>query len=82
MPNDFNLNPADVDNMTRAVRLAQERGAFKMEETAQLLPSVARLESWVTIVKQAQEQAEREAAAAATEDAAPATNPSKKKEKK
>ena len=81
MSNEFSLNPADVDNMTRAVRLAQERGAFKMEEAVQLLPSVARLETWVTIVKQAQEQAEQEAAAAASQDTE-ATPPPSPKEKK
>lgn len=61
MTNDLSLNPADVENMVRAVRLAQGRGAFQMEESAQLINSVSRLERWVATVRQAQEQADAQA---------------------
>lgn len=68
MSNNLSLNPADIANMTRAVRLAQSRGAYQMEETSQLLESVVRLEGWVAVVKQAQEQADQEKAQAQTQD--------------
>lgn len=80
MSNELSLNPADVDNMTRAVRLANKRGAFEMEETAQLLASVSRLETWIATVKQAQEQAQEQerAQAQADEPELPLTPPMKK----
>ena len=76
MENELSLNPADVDNMTRAVRLASKRGAFEMEETAQLLASVTRLEQWVKTVRLAQE----EAASAAESEVA--TSPKQKQKGK
>lgn len=87
MANELSLNPADVDNMTRAVRLAAKRGAFEMEETAQLLASVSRLEQWVLSVKKAQEEAAQEEQRKAQEteavsQAEEAPTPSTSKEKK
>ncbi len=41
------LDPSDVDNVVRAVRIASRRGAFEMEENAQLIRSVQALEEWL-----------------------------------
>ena len=43
----LSLDPGDVDNLVRAVRVASGRGAFQMEESAQLLQSVQALEVWL-----------------------------------
>lgn len=43
----LSLDPGDVDNVVRAVRVASKRGAFEMEENAQLIHSVQALEVWL-----------------------------------
>jgi hypothetical protein len=43
----LSLNPTDVDNVVRAVRVAAKRGAYEMEESAQLIHSVQNLEAWL-----------------------------------
>lgn len=47
-----NLNVVDMENLTKAVRVASKRGAFSMEENAQLLNSVLQVEHWINSFKQ------------------------------
>ena len=57
---ELSINPADIQNLTHAVRFAAKSGAFEMEQVSQLFPSVSRLEEWVNAIKEAQDQAARE----------------------
>ncbi len=45
------LDVSDLDNMLRAVKHAHTRGAFTMEEVAQLFPVVQRVEAWLEAYK-------------------------------
>lgn len=53
----LSLNPADIQNLTNAVRFASKNGAFEMEHITQLFPSVNRLEEWVVAIQAAQDEA-------------------------
>ena len=52
------LDVSDLDNMMRAVKHAHTRGAFTMEEVAQLFPVVQRVEAWLEAYKSQLEAAE------------------------
>jgi len=56
------LDPTDVDNVVRAVRVASKRGAFEMEESAQLIHSVQNLEAWLKEVVDARARVANEVA--------------------
>ncbi len=45
------LEVSDLDNMLRAVKHAHTRGAYTMEEVAQLFPVVQRVEGWLEAYK-------------------------------
>ena len=82
MSGDLSINPADIENIVVAVRIASKRGAFEMEETAQLLSSVTAIEKWIEGIKVAQNAAADEAAKndEATKNKNPATTKNKKGE--
>ena len=52
------LDINDINLATQAIRLAQSRGAFQMEETAQLLNSIIRLEEFYSTQQANQERME------------------------
>ncbi len=52
------LDVSDLDNMMRAVKHAHTRGAYTMEEVAQLFPVVQRVEAWLVAYQKQLEIAE------------------------
>ncbi len=52
------LDVSDLDNMLRAVKHAHSKGAYSMEEVAQLFPVVQRVEAWLEAYKSQLEAAE------------------------
>ncbi len=52
------LDVSDLDNMMRAVKHAHAKGAYTMEEVAQLFPVVQRVESWLETYKSQLEASE------------------------
>lgn len=49
--NSTTLEVTDLDNMLRAVKHAHTRGAFTMEEAAQLFPVTQRVDLWLEAYK-------------------------------
>ena len=56
----LSLNPGDIEVLIRAVRTANRRGAYELEEASQLLQPVTNLEEWVKEVAQARASVETE----------------------
>ena len=47
----MNIDLNSIDTLVKAVKLAQSRGSFLLEESAQLYPVVSSIEAWVSYVK-------------------------------
>ncbi len=56
--NQSTLDVSDLDNLMRAVKHAHAKGAYTMEEVAQLFPVVQRVESWLETYKSQLEASE------------------------
>ncbi len=73
------LDVSDLDNMLRAVKHAHTRGAYTMEEVAQLFPVVQRVEAWLEAYKSQLEASTTMPMPEAAAEEEPAEEPKKKK---